>query len=327
MISRRLVRIKALQALYSFQQGDSIAQFQWPNLTPKEKDYFNETLSNLIESIQQSHDFCLFLLDFPFQLSQYLLEEQTLEKTKFYPDQQKIRSLGLLDRMPLIKYLHRAVSDTQRKSFPFDWSDLSAQFPGWYQWMQEWTFVQDMNIFDEPTFEQQQAFLEEFYANLFETKESFFDSLNDYYSGWGDDELYTTREIEKTIQGAKSNGTVPVAGSPTKDSEEIEMAQHLFLTTAKNSAAYEAQVAEISDNWDPSRIAVMDLLIIKLTLTEFLHCPTIPVKVTINEYLEITKNYSTPNSSRFVNGVLDKLRIVMEDQGLIAKSGRGLRDK
>lgn len=89
MISRRLVRIKALQALYSFQQGDSIAQFQWPNLTPKEKDYFNETLSNLIESIQQSHDFCLFLLDFPFQLSQYLLEEQTLEKTKFYPDQQK----------------------------------------------------------------------------------------------------------------------------------------------------------------------------------------------------------------------------------------------
>jgi len=67
------------------------------------------------------------------------------------------------------------------------------------------------------------------------------------------------------------------------------------------------------------------LLIIKLTLAEFLHCPEIPVKVTINEYLEITKNYSTPNSSRFINGVLDRLRIQLEADGKIVKSGRGLK--
>jgi N utilization substance protein B len=193
--------------------------------------------------------------------------------------------------------------------------------------MQEWEFVKDIGFFDTPTFDQQKTFLEEFFANLFETKEAFFDALNDYYPGWSDDELYTTREIEKTLQGAQSNGVIPVALVPTTDSEEIELAQQLFVTTAKNSAIYESQVAEISDNWDPSRIAVMDLIIIKLTLTEFLHCSTIPVKVTINEYLEITKNYSTPNSSRFVNGVLDKLRIVLEDQGMISKSGRGLREK
>jgi N utilization substance protein B len=327
MISRRLVRIKALQTLYSFQQGESVAEFQWPTLTPKQKTYFDETLSQLIESIQQSHDFYLFLLDFPYQLSQHLLELQALEKAKFYPDQNKIRSLGLLERMPLVKYLHRAVTDTQRKSFAFDWQDLSAQFDVFYQWMQEWEFVKDIDFFDTPTFDQQKTFLEEFFANLFETKEAFFDALNDYYPGWSDDELYTTREIEKTLQGAQSNGVIPVALVPTTDSEEIELAQQLFVTTAKNSAIYESQVAEISDNWDPSRIAVMDLIIIKLTLTEFLHCSTIPVKVTINEYLEITKNYSTPNSSRFVNGVLDKLRIVMEDQGMISKSGRGLREK
>jgi N utilization substance protein B len=327
MISRRLVRIKALQALYSFQQGESLSDFKFGNLNPKQKAYFDDTLSNLIESIQQSHDFYLFLLDFPYQLSQYLLEEQALEKAKFYPDQAKIRSFGLLDRMPLVKYLHRAVTDTQRKSFAFDWSQLAQQFDTFYQWMLEWDFVKDIDFFEQPTFEQQQTFLEEFYANLFETKESFFDTLNDYYPGWSDDELYTTREIEKTLQGAQSNGVIPVAPVPTTQSEEVELAQQLFVTTTKNSLAYEIQVAEISDNWDPSRIAVMDLLIIKLTLTEFLHCPTIPVKVTINEYLEITKNYSTPNSSRFVNGVLDKLRIVLEDQGLISKSGRGLRDK
>jgi N utilization substance protein B len=69
----------------------------------------------------------------------------------------------------------------------------------------------------------------------------------------------------------------------------------------------------------------MDLLILKMTLTEFLHCPEIPVRVTINEYLEITKNYSTPNSSKFVNGIMDKLRIELESRGEIRKTGRGLK--
>jgi N utilization substance protein B len=84
--------------------------------------------------------------------------------------------------------------------------------------------------------------------------------------------------------------------------------------------------AEVTDNWDPSRIAVIDLLIIKLTLTEFFNFPDIPVKVTINEYLEITKQFSTPNSSKFVNGILDKLRINLESRNQIKKSVRGLKE-
>ncbi len=327
MISRRLVRIKALQALYSYQQGGNYDNVLWQQHTPSQQEHYQNTLANLSDSINQSYDFFLFLLDLPFQLSTFLLEKQAIEKAKFYPNQQKIRDLSILDRMPLVKYIHRAVDDNKRKNFPFDWNDLVGQFDQHFEWMQSWEFVRDINIFDVPSFQQQQEFLEGFYANLFETKESFFDTLNDYYSGWSDDELYTTREIEKTIQSAKENGVVSIPEKPTQNSEEMEMAHQLFTTTCKNSNVYESQVAEISDNWDPSRIAVMDLLIIKLTLTEFLHCPTIPLKVTINEYLEITKNYSTPNSSRFVNGVLDKLRIVIESQGLIQKSGRGLREK
>lgn len=325
MISRRLVRIKALQALYSFQQGASVTEFQWGNLTPTQKSYLNDTLVRLQNSVNESYDFFLFLLDLPYQMSLHLIEAQTIEKQKFYPRQEKIRAFSLFDRMPLVKFMHRAVSDNARKDFPFHWSDLSSHFNTWHEWMQSWDFVQDINIFDAPTFEQQQHFLEAFYATLFETKESFFDVLNEYYASWSDDELYTTRELVKTLQSCTEQGVVKLSTPPKHDSEEVEMALHIFETTAKNSKIYESQVAEISDNWDPSRIAVMDLLIIKLTLTEFLHCPTIPVKVTINEYLEITKNYSTPNSSRFVNGVLDKSRIVMEEQGLIVKSGRGLR--
>ena len=89
---------------------------------------------------------------------------------------------------------------------------------------------------------------------------------------------------------------------------------------------FEEMVSDVTENWDPARIAAIDLLIIKQTLSEFLYFPEIPVKVTINEYLEITKNYSTPNSSKFVNGILDKLRIKLEKTGQIQKTGRGLRE-
>ncbi len=327
MISRRLVRIKALQALYSFQQGNSISDFDWTHLGSDQIRFIDKAKENLADCICQSHAFFLFLLDLPYQLSQHLLEKQAIEKSKYFPDTAKIRDLSLLDRMPLIKHLHLAIGKVENQQFPFVWSELSKNFDAWYEWMNEWEFVCDISIFDNPSFDQQQVFLEEFYASFFETKEAFFDTLSEYYPSWGDDELYTTREIEKTLQGATENGHVSILDSPIKNTEEIEMAILLFEITAKNNSVFEAQIAEITDNWDPSRIAVMDMLIIKLTLTEFLYFPTIPPKVTINEYLEITKNYSTPNSSRFVNGVLDKLRIVLDEQGLIQKVGRGLREK
>ncbi|MSP58718.1 MAG: transcription antitermination protein NusB [Flavobacteriaceae bacterium] len=327
MISRRLVRIKALQALYSFQQGNSVSDFDWAHLTVDQITPLDKSKENLSACVCQSHDFFLFLLDLPYQLSQHLIEKRAIEKSKYFPDTAKIRDLSLLDRMPLIKYLHIAIGKVENPQFPFVWSELSKHFDTWYEWMNEWEFVRDISIFDDPSFDQQQVFLEEFYASLFETREAFFDALSEYYPSWGDDELYTTREIEKTLQGATENGYVPISDSPTKNTEDIEMALLLFGITAKNNQVFEAQVAEITDNWDPSRIAVMDMLIIKLALAEFLYFPTIPPKVTINEYLEITKNYSTPNSSRFVNGVLDKLRIVLDEQGLIKKIGRGLREK
>jgi len=138
MISRRLVRIKALQALYSYQQGGSTDNVSLQNLTPTQQEHYQNTLANLNDSINQSYDFFLFLLDLPFQLSTYLLEKQTIEKSKFYPDQQKIRDLSILDRMPLVKYLHRAVEDNKRKQFPFDWSELVGQYDQYYEWMQTW---------------------------------------------------------------------------------------------------------------------------------------------------------------------------------------------
>jgi len=136
---------------------------------------------------------------------------------------------------------------------------------------------------------------------------------------------FAFREIQRISSVDSDRIKVNIAPSIQPKDEEVLMGAQLFSKTINNSKSYEELIGTVTENWDPSRIAVMDLLILKLTLTEFLHFPDVPLKVTINEYLEITKNYSTPNSSKFVNGIMDKLRIDLEGKGEIKKSARGMK--
>jgi len=85
-------------------------------------------------------------------------------------------------------------------------------------------------------------------------------------------------------------------------------------------------VAEKTKNWEFDRIAYTDRLIIMLAVSEMMHFPSIPIKVTINEFIEVSKSYSTPKSKQFVNGVLDVIAVDLQEKGLIKKSGRGLID-
>lgn len=80
-------------------------------------------------------------------------------------------------------------------------------------------------------------------------------------------------------------------------------------------------------NWDMERLAVLDVIIIKMALVEFLYFPTIPTKVTLDEYVDISKEYSTPKSKDFVNGILDKLMKTLAEEGKIKKEGRGLLEE
>jgi N utilization substance protein B len=143
---------------------------------------------------------------------------------------------------------------------------------------------------------------------------------------WNDDEDGIARELEKTITGSGEDFVALGSAAGLQD-DEVKMGLQLFDLVTDNNEDYELKIQGVTDNWDPGRIAIIDLLCIKLALAEFLSFPQVPVKVSINEYLEVVKDYSTPNSGRFLNGVLDKLRIKLEKDGSIQKTGRGLRDK
>lgn len=108
--------------------------------------------------------------------------------------------------------------------------------------------------------------------------------------------------------------------------DDLEYFRELFRITFINNEEYEGIVAEKSKNWEIDRIALIDKVILKMAIAEMIHFPSIPVKVTINEFIEISKNYSTPKSKQFVNGLLDVLANELAAKGVIKKSGRGLID-
>ncbi|MEY4541922.1 MAG: hypothetical protein RLZZ306_3679 [Bacteroidota bacterium] len=100
----------------------------------------------------------------------------------------------------------------------------------------------------------------------------------------------------------------------------------LFNYVLDNDETYEKIITDQTQNWDGDRLAMTDLLILKLGLAEMINFPSIPTKVSINEYIELAKNYSTPKSGQFTNGLLDVLSQKLQKEGVIRKSGRGLID-
>jgi N utilization substance protein B len=231
----------------------------------------------------------------------------------------------LLNNNLLAKTIYDKTLGYKRRYFTADWNELGETFPAITAWLYEQDFTRDYYVFDKPDAGQQQAFLQEFYLHLLGACEPFYLMMQEAYGAWDDDETTVARELEKTFDAAPDK--IALATPYTAEDDEMKMALNLYDLVILNGNTYETYVSGVTDNWDPGRIALLDLLCIKLALAEFISFPHIPLKVSINEYLDIVQDYSTPNSGRFLNGVLDKLRISLADNGTIAKSGRGLRDK
>lgn len=144
---------------------------------------------------------------------------------------------------------------------------------------------------------------------------------------WVEDSSIVRSLVNKTIKSAVDhNGTIELASLSYNWEEDREFFEKIFDETVKNEKYLQELVTQKTENWEFDRIAFTDRLILKMAICEMLKFPSIPVKVTINEYIEVSKNYSTPKSKQFVNGVLDVIAVDLQKQGLIKKSGRGLID-
>lgn len=174
------------------------------------------------------------------------------------------------------------------------------------------------------TFENDAKFMVDLFTKVIAPNERFFDYLEDNKLTWIDDYAMVNTLISKQLKGIKDLYFQIEIPKVYKDQDDKDFAKQLFLKTVLNDEELAQEYVNKTPNWDVERIAIIDTVLLKMAICELLKFPSIPVKVTINEYLEIAKEYSTPKSSIFINGILDNLVKDFKEQNKLIKTGRGL---
>lgn len=174
------------------------------------------------------------------------------------------------------------------------------------------------------SFENEAKFIVDLFTKVIAPNERFFDYLEDNKLTWIDDYAMVNTLISKQLKGIKDLYFQIEIPKVYKDQDDKDFAKQLFLKTVLNDKELAQEYVNKTPNWDTERIAIIDTVLLKMAICELLKFPSIPVKVTINEYLEIAKEYSTPKSSIFINGILDNIVKDYKQQNKLNKTGRGL---
>lgn len=175
----------------------------------------------------------------------------------------------------------------------------------------------------DTTIEEDRAFLLHIIKEIFFGNEDLLEYLQAEDIFWEENRSILRSMVRKTVKDAESGILLKLSQNWDEDKDFFKK---LFNSAVENEEELNKLITEHSKNWNKDRLALTDVIILKLGVTEMLNFPSIPVKVSINEYIEISKVYSTPKSKQFINGLLDKFSSVLQKEGRIKKSGRGLID-
>lgn len=179
---------------------------------------------------------------------------------------------------------------------------------------------------EDNSLEESKTIIKFIFRKIILKSHNIIQAFEDKFINWTVDKEVMQGMVAKTIKNFTSedpfkNKLTPISQDWEEDSKFV---QDLFLYTLKNDKEYQGFIAERTKNWESERIALMDTILMKMAICELLNFPSIPVKVTINEYLDLSKDYSTPKSNSFINGILDKILGDLKRTNSIHKIGRGL---
>lgn len=312
MLTRRHIRVKVMQSLYAFEQAER------DNMSTEEKF--------LLKSMDGMYD--LFLLNLSLFVEVKNRAEQLMEKAqqKHLPTEE--------DRNPNRKFvdnqLIQRIENSVRLGILLEERKLT-------QWQQNdeyveiiWKEIKNNTLFEDylksgaSSFKEDKDFIISIFKKVIAPNEKLYEFLEDTKLTWIDDLPIVNTSILKVFQKTKVSDEQLFVPPLFKNGEDRDYAINLFRKTLLYREEYKNEIIGKTPNWDNERIAEIDNVLLKMAICEFLNFPSIPVKVTINEYLEVAKEYSTPKSSVFINGVLDKLSKEYKNDNKLNKMGRGL---
>lgn len=312
MLNRRLLRIKVFQALYGYQQDES-----------REK---KAVLSFLEKSVKNVEDEYVFLLSLPIELRYYVENEQNPEEILYVPTKKDIDTGRTFIYNRLINSLDRSDALKRKlKSSGLNWHDHKEEMRILFNGFKTSTYFQKYLAGSNKDFEAQKALFLHFYKDYLPKQEELHSLMEEIFIHWNDDKKAVFNALVKTIDPLNT-AEDEVELKPLSDDydEDWTFCKSLLDNTIKNENDLTEMISEKTKKWDSERIADVDMILMRMSVSELLYFPNIPIKVSINEYLDISKIYSTPKSSVFLNGILDKLMNEMKADGKIKKTGRGL---
>ncbi len=322
MLSRRHLRVKVLQALYAFFQseGDDIAK--------------GEKL--LVTSTDKLYELYIHQLSFLVRFVDYSRNRIEEAKRKFYPTEEDLNpNTRLIDNKFIIQIDENKDFNRWRNRLKINWADEENMFHKLFQEVKSGADYNEMISRPYSGYKDDKDLISLLVTNYipdFELLRMYFEDRSIF---WSDEDfdisiymLIKTLQLYKESWGAE-HPLPSLFKTEDDDNTEDDDRQYmlkLFRYAILRSEETGKLIEEQAENWELERIALMDIIIMKMALTELMVFPSIPIKVTINEYIEISKSYSSMKSKLFINGILDKLVIKLKREEKIVKMGRGLME-
>jgi N utilization substance protein B len=311
MFNRRFLRAKVFQELYAYSQDEE------PQYSLHEK--------SLLKSLSKAYELYFYLLSMPSEFRFFVGKQLENEQAKYYPRESIINPLkAIYQNKAILKLEESELLKSRVKTYHLKWLNTDDLFKSVWHELKSNPFFEKYGDAPEHTFTEDRKALSEIYQIIIGESELFNAYMEELFINWEDDQTVVTSFLLKAIDKMKENSRDEYIGIAADDAEDRQFMCDLFSQTVEKNEELTAYIASKTKNWEPDRIAVSDLLLMKLALCEILNFPYVPVKVSINEYLELAKLYSTPNSHGFINGILDKVQLDLRKNHKIEKLGRGL---
>ena len=308
MINRVLIRLKIVQIVYAYYQNGG------KNLDTAEKELFF--------SLSKSYDMYNYLLLLMVEITKQAERKQSAAKNKLLPTAEELypntkfvdnRFIAQLEaNKQLLEF-----SETQKKT----WDNEAEFVKGLCEKIMASDIYKEYMASETSSYEEDRELWRKLYKRIIFNNDELDQVLEDQSLYWNDDKEIVDTFVLKTIKRfEEKNGAKQELLPEFKDEDDQDFARRLFRRTILNADYYRHLISENTRNWDLDRVAFMDVIIMQIALAEILSFPNIPVSVTLNEYVEIAKLYSTPKSGSFINGTLDGIVNILKKENKLTKN-------
>lgn len=311
MLSRRVLRTKVVKAVY--------AHTQCEDLTPAASE------KNLVLSIDRAYDLYFHLLALVPEIAEYAAERIRIGENKKLPTYDDLHpNRKFVENKVIIRLAEDENLQNELKARKLSWKNHRDLIVALYNALIRQPFYQKYMLSEERSFREDAQFVSDIYMTILEEFEPLETVLEEQSALWNDDLGFLLTMVSRTVLSMRETHETVKLMPQFKSEEDLDYAKALLRYTIAGYDRISLLLDNSMSNWDIERVALMDKIILVTAIAEAENFPSIPVRVTMNEYIDIAKCYSTASSGSFINGVLDKMINRLTEEGKIIKSGKGL---